>query len=171
LEAGVTGYPLDYSVLEPTLTDQINAERDLLDMTADIVAAFVTNNKIGADEVSGLISSIHSALGSVGEPVADAAPEPVLKMTAAQARKLIPPAGIISMIDGRPFKSMKRHVSTHGYTPQSYREAFGLPADFPLVHPDYSASRSNLALAMGLGAGGRKPAKGAVKTGRKPKAG
>lgn len=149
--------------------DTFNADRDLLDMTADIVAAYVTNNKIEASALPALITSIHAALGSTSEMVTEAAPEPIQKMTAAQARKLITPAGIISLIDNRPFKSMRRHVTTHGYTPDSYREAFGLPADFPMVHPDYAAARSALAKSMGLGQGGRKPAK--AKPGRKPKVG
>ena len=68
---------------------------------------------------------------------------------------------------------MKRHLSVHGHTPESYREAFGLPTDFPMVHPDYAKARSDLAKAMGLGAGGRQAAKPAPegKAGRKPKAG
>lgn len=119
-------------------------DRDLLDMTADIVAAYVTNNKIDAASLPALITSIHAALGSTGsEPVEEV--EPVQRLTAAQARKLITPGGIISLITQKPFKSMKRHLSIHGHTPQSYREAFGLPADFPMVHPDYAKARSDLA--------------------------
>lgn len=147
-------------------------DRDLLDMTADIVAAYVTHNKIDATTLPGLISSIHAALGSTSsEPVEEV--EPVQRLTAAQARKLITPGGIISLITQKPFKSMKRHLSIHGHTPQSYREAFGLPTDFPMVHPDYAKARSDLAKAMGLGAGGRQAAKPAPKSkpGRKPKAG
>lgn len=147
-------------------------DRDLLDMTADIVAAYVTHNKIDAAALPALISSIHGALASTSsEPVEEV--EPVQRLTAAQARKLITPGGIISLITQKPFKSMKRHLSIHGHTPQSYREAFGLPADFPMVHPDYAKARSDLAKAMGLGAGGRQAAKPAPKgkPGRKPKAG
>lgn len=129
---------------------------DLLDLTVGMVTAFLENNQIAADQVPALISSIHAALGSVGSAAVEEE-APVRQMTAAQARKLITPAGIVSMIDGRPFKSMKRHVGIHGYTPETYRSAFGLPVDFPMVHPDYSAARSSLALAMGLGSGGRKP--------------
>lgn len=140
----------------------INADRDLLDMTADIVAAYVTHNKIDAAALPGLITSIHTALGSTETEIVEEV-EPVQKMTAAQARKLITPAGIISLITQQPFKSMRRHVTTHGYTPESYREAFGLPADFPMVHPDYAAARSALAKSMGLGVGGRKPAKNTPK--------
>lgn len=147
-------------------------DRDLLEMTADIVAAYVTHNKIDAAALPALISSIHRALGSTGsEPVEEV--EPVQRLTAAQARKLITPVGIISLITQKPFKSMKRHLSVHGHTPESYREAFGLPTDFPMVHPDYAKARSDLAKAMGLGAGGRQAAKPAPegKAGRKPKAG
>lgn len=147
-------------------------DRDLLDMTADIVAAYVTHNKIDATALPTLITSIHAALGSAGsEPLEEV--EQVQKLTAAQARKLITPAGIISLITQKPFKSMKRHLWIHGHTPQSYREAFGLPDDFPMVHPDYAKARSDLAKAMGLGSGGRQAAKLAAKgkPGRKPKAG
>jgi predicted transcriptional regulator len=154
------------------LDDAMTPDRDLLDMTADIVAAYVTHNKIDATALPGLIASIHAALGSTrSEPVEEV--KPVQRLTAAQARKLITPGGIISLITQKPFKSMKRHLSIHGYTPQSYREAFGLPADFPMVHPDYAKARSDLAKAMGLGAGGRQAPKSAPKTkpGRKPKAG
>jgi len=154
------------------LNDAMTPDRDLLDMTADIVAAYVTNNKIDAAALPGLITSIHAALGSTGsEPMEEV--EPVQRLTAAQARKLITPGGIISLITQKPFKSMKRHLAIHGHTPESYREAFGLPADFPMVHPDYAKARSDLAKAMGLGAGGRRPAAAApkAKPGRKPKAG
>ena len=154
------------------LDDAMTPDRDILDMTADIVAAYVTNNKIDAASLPGLITSIHAALGSTGSEAVEEV-EPVQRLTAAQARKLVTPAGIISLITQKPFKSMKRHLSIHGHTPQSYREAFGLPADFPMVHPDYAKARSDLAKAMGLGAGGRQAAKPAPKgkPGRKPKAG
>lgn len=147
-------------------------DRDLLDMTADIVAAYVTHNRIDATALPGLISSIHAALGSTNSESVEEV-EPVQRLTAAQARKLITPGGIISLINQKPFKSMKRHLSVHGHTPESYREAFGLPADFPMVHPEYAKARSDLAKAMGLGAGGRQAAKPAPegKPGRKPKAG
>lgn len=148
---------------------ETRADRDLLLMTADIVAAFVIKNKIDADAVPALIITVASALSSIGEPVADAT-MPVQQMTAAQARKLITPAGIVSLINDKPFKSMKRHLSLSGYTPASYREAFGLPADFPMVHPEYAARRSELARAAGLGFGGRRPkVKVAARTAPKPK--
>ena len=154
------------------LDDAITPDRDLLGMTADIVAAYVTNNKIDATSLPALITSIHAALDSTGSEAVEEV-EPVQRLTAAQARKLITPGGIISLITQKPFKSMKRHLSIHGHTPESYREAFGLPADFPMVHPEYAKARSDLAKAMGLGAGGRQASKAAPKgkSGRKPKAG
>ena len=147
------------------MENETNTERDLLLMTSDIVAAYVVKNKIDADAVPGLITTVANALSSVGEPVFEET-APVQPMTAAQARKLVTSTGIVSMIDGREFKSMKRHVGLHGYTPASYRETFGLPSDFPMVHPAYAQMRSNLAKTMGLGAGGRSGAK--AKPGRKP---
>jgi predicted transcriptional regulator len=154
------------------LDDAMTSDRDLLDMTADIVAAYVTNNRIEAGALPGLITSVHAALGSTGSDRVEAV-EPVRKLTAAQARKLITPSGIISLITQKPFKSMKRHLAIHGHTPQSYRDAFGLPADFPMVHPDYARARSDLAKRMGLGVGGRKATKTApkVRSGGKSKAG
>lgn len=144
-----------------------NAERGLLLMTADIVAAFVIKNKIDADAVPGLITTVATALSSVGEPIVEET-APVHQMTAAQARKLITADGIISLINQKPFKTMKRHLTLSGHTPASYRETFGLPADFPIVHPEYGARRSALAKSMGLGAGGRGGVKGATKTAGKP---
>jgi len=129
----------------------------LLDMTVGIVANYVGGNKVEAAAVPGLIQAVYSSLAGLGgeaAPEVEARPE---RMTAAQIRRLITPAGITSLITQQPFKSMKRHLTTHGYTPESYRAHFGLPSDFPMVHPDYARARSELAKSMGLGQGGRKP--------------
>ena len=143
----------------------------LLEMTVGIVANYVAANRLDPASLPSLIQSVHSSLGKLGEPAesepVDAPPRP----TAAQIRKLVTPAGIISLITHKPFKSMKRHITTHGYTPESYRAHFGLPADFPMVHPDYAAARSALAKSMGLGQGDRQKKKAApmAKRARKPK--
>lgn len=137
----------------------------LLEMTTGIIANYVAHNRVMPDALPGLIASVHGSLSSAGNPAAgseDAAPD---RLTSAQIKKLVTPAGITSLIDGRTFKSLRRHVTTHGYTPESYREHFGLPQDFPMVSPDYAATRSALAKASGLGQ--KKPA---AKPGRKPKA-
>ncbi|CAN5308545.1 MucR family transcriptional regulator [soil metagenome] len=150
------------------MTEMQSNDAGLLDMTVGIVANYVGANKVDAAAVPGLIQTIYSSLASLGEPV-EAAPEARPdRLTPAQVRKLVTPGGIISLINQKPFKSMKRHISTHGYTPESYRDHFGLPANFPMVHPDYAKARSDLAKSMGLGQGGRKPAN-AAKPGRKSK--
>lgn len=139
------------------MADGTQDKAALLDMTVGIVANYVGGNKVDAGAVPGLIQAVYSSLAGLG---AEAAPEVEAKpdrLTAAQIRRLITPSGIISLITQQPFKSMKRHLTTHGYTPESYREHFGLPNDFPMVHPDYARARSELAKSMGLGQGGRKP--------------
>jgi predicted transcriptional regulator len=128
----------------------------LLEMTVGIVANYIGANRVDRDSVPGLIQAVYTSLSNLGQEPAVSEDARMERLTPAQARKLITPAGIISQITQKPFKSMKRHISSHGYTPQSYREQFGLPADFPMVHPDYAKARSELAKSMGLGRGGRK---------------
>ena len=142
----------------------------LLAMTTGIVANFVANNRVSPDELPGLVTMVHAALSGLGgDPEAEEAVTPA-RLTPAAIRKLIGPDGIISLIDGRKFKSMKRHLSLQGFTPESYREHFSLPKDFPMVSPEYAARRSALARSMGLGLGGRQPkADVAAKPARKPK--
>jgi len=127
----------------------------LLEMTADIITAMVTNNNVPAEQLPSLISSVHTALAGLGQtpqaPVEEDKPTP-----AVTARKsLSDPDTIVSMIDGKAYSSLKRHVTRHGYTPESYREAFGLKPDYPMVAPGYSERRREIAKSLGLG---RKPA-------------
>ncbi len=131
----------------------------LLEMTADIVSAYVSNNTLPADGVPGLIASIHSTLSSV----ATGAPEPTaeVKDPAVPVRKSITPDFLICLEDGRKFKSLKRHLRTkYNMSPEEYRAKWGLAKDYPMVAPNYAKARSDLAKSMGLGQGGRKPAKG-----------
>lgn len=128
----------------------------LLDMTVGIVANYVANNQIKPDDLSRLISSTHEALANAGaDPVETV--EPIEQPSSAQIRKSISDAGLVSFIDGKTYQSLKRHLTRHGHTPASYRETFGLRADYPMVSPVYAAKRSALAKAIGLGQGGRKP--------------
>ncbi|CAN5362650.1 MucR family transcriptional regulator [soil metagenome] len=139
------------------MTDHSPHDVTLLEMTVGIVANYVGANKVDPAAIPNLIGSIHASLSSLDVPkpdLEDAKPE---RLTPSQIRKLVTRDGIISLITQQPFKSMKRHLSTHGYTPETYREHFGLPSDFPIVHPDYAAARSALAKKLGLGQGGRKP--------------
>ena len=127
----------------------------LLDMTVGIVANYVANNQIKPDDLSHLISSTHEALANAGADPVEAV-VPVEQPSPAQIRKSISDAGLVSFIDGKTYQSLKRHITRHGYTPASYRETFGLRADYPMVSPVYAAKRSALAKAIGLGQGNRK---------------
>lgn len=142
----------------------------LLDMTVGIVANYVSNNQVRPDEISSLIVATHAALAGAGNAVEEA-PTEIERPTSAQVKRSVSDAGITSFIDGKTYQSLKRHLGTNGFTPQSYRETFGLRPDYPMVSPAYAARRSALAKASGLGQGGRRPktiAKTAAK-GRKPK--
>ena len=140
----------------------------LLEMTVGIVANYVAGNRVEASSLAGLIQSVHASLAGVGDAVEEPETQPE-RLTSAQIRKLVTPAGIISLVNNKPFKSMKRHLSLNGFTPESYRAHFGLPDTFPMVHPDYAAARSALAKSMGLGQGGRRPKAAAPRRSRKVK--
>ena len=133
----------------------------LLEMTADIVSAYVGNNNVQVTEVPGLISSIHAALSQISTGVVEVEPE--VKEPAVSVRKSITPDFLICLEDGRKFKSLKRHLRTkYNISPEEYRAKWGLPKDYPMVAPNYAKARSDLAKQMGLGQGGRKPARAAA---------
>jgi predicted transcriptional regulator len=123
---------------------------DLQTLTADIVAAYVSNNKISGEELASLIGSTYQALSTAGSPAAPAEPE-TPKPDKATVRKSVTPDYLTSFLDGRRYKSLKRHLTTAGLTPHEYRERYGLPSDYPMVAPNYSAQRSALAKTLGLG--------------------
>ena len=128
-----------------------NTSPDLLMMTADIVAAFVSNNSVPASELPSLLVQVHSAFVSLSStPVAEAGSE-IEKPTPAQIKKSITPDALISFVDGKPYRTLKRHLSVHGLTIEAYRARYGLPNDYPSVAANYSASRSALAKQLGLG--------------------
>ncbi len=134
------------------MTDQVSstgASANYIELAADIVSAFVSNNSVPATDLPALISSVHSALQNVGNP---AQTQPTTKPTpAVPVKKSITPDAIISLEDGNPYKSLKRHLTGRGMTPAQYREKWGLPRDYPMVAPNYAAKRSELAKSMGLG--------------------
>ena len=133
---------------------------ELLEMTADIVSAYVGNNSVSAEALPALIANIHAALSGVSNGPVEAEPEP--KEPAVPIRKSIAPDFLICLEDGRKFKSLKRHLSSqYGMSPEQYRTKWSLPADYPMVAPNYAKARSELAKQMGLGQGGRKPARAA----------
>jgi predicted transcriptional regulator len=137
---------------------------EIIEMTADIVSAFVSNNSVPAAEVPALIQSVHRALSGVSsapEPVEAAPREP-----AVPVKKSVNPDFIVCLEDGRKFKSLKRHLRTkYNMSPEEYRAKWGLPKDYPMVAPNYAKARSDLAKQMGLGQGGR-AARGAGARGR-----
>ncbi|MGU3360044.1 MucR family transcriptional regulator [Methylobacterium sp. M6A4_1b] len=125
---------------------------DFVDLAADIVAAYVSNNPVRTTDLPDLIRSVHAALNGLVSGVAQTAEEIAPeKPTAAQIRKSVMPDGIISFLDGKSYKTLKRHLSSHGLDPHSYRQRYGLPADYPMVAPSYAAMRSELAKSIGLG--------------------
>ena len=144
------------------MADQLyndNTASNFIELAADIVSAFVSNNSVPATEVPALIQSVHRALSGVStapEPVEAAPREP-----AVPVKKSVNPDFIVCLEDGRKFKSLKRHLRTkYNMSPEEYRSKWGLPKDYPMVAPNYAKARSDLAKQMGLGQGGRKPARG-----------
>ncbi len=128
-----------------------NMEQDnIIELTADIVSAYVSNNSIQSSDLSVLIGEVHTALHqTLGGP---AEPEPEPQKPAVSIKKSVTPDYIICLDDGKKFKSLKRHLRTHyDLTPADYREKWGLPADYPMVAPNYAKARSLLAKKMGLG--------------------
>lgn len=128
---------------------------ELIDMTADIVSAYVGNNTVGASELSDLITQVYSALDGVAGNGRGAPAEPL--KPAVSIKKSLTPDYIVCLEDGKKFKSLKRHLRTHyDLSPEDYRAKWGLPADYPMVAPNYAKARSQLAKKMGLGQKGAK---------------
>lgn len=122
----------------------------LIELTADVVAAYVSNNPVPASELSSLISDVHTALGRIGG--AEDAPPAEKQKPAVNPKRSVHEDYIICLEDGKRFKSLKRHLMTHyGLTPEQYREKWGLDSNYPMVAPSYAAARSRLAKEMGLG--------------------
>ncbi|MBE7196557.1 MAG: MucR family transcriptional regulator [Parafilimonas terrae] len=136
----------------PLLTDRkAPTQLDLISSASEIVAAYVSHNHVAHGDVPAVIASVHACLtrlasGATG--VAEVSPD---RLSAAQIRRSVQHDRIISFIDGRSYKTLKRHLTAHGLTPDSYRERFGLPGDYPMVAPSYSERRSSLAKKFGLG--------------------
>lgn len=125
-------------------------ETDLIGLTAKIVGAYVGHNSVPVTELPKLIGDIHSALVNVGETVQK---EPEKPTPAVNPKRSILPDYIISLEDGKKYKSLKRSLmARHGLTPDQYRQKWGLPNDYPMVAPNYSAARSKIAKDLNLGA-------------------
>ena len=126
---------------------QDEQQPDLVGLSAEIVSAYVAKNHIQTSEISQLIASVHDALRNVAKP----APEPEKDKPPVPINKTIRPDYIISLEDGRRYKSLKRHLSSRGLTPEQYRKKWGLRPDYPMVASSYAKARSELAKAIGLG--------------------
>ncbi|AWN47173.1 MucR family transcriptional regulator [Methylobacterium terrae] len=127
---------------------------DLVALSAGLVASYVRHNSVPAAELPGLIASVHGALAGLGAPAAPVEERPTPPIP---IRKTVTPEHIISLEDGRPYKTLKRHLAGRGLTPEQYREKWGLPADYPMVAANYAAQRSDLAKSSGLGQSRRRP--------------
>ena len=128
------------------------AEDDLLRMTAEVVSAYVSNNTLATGQLADVIQAVYNSLrgleGQVGEPP----PEPL--KPAVPIRKSITPDYLVCLEDGKKLKMLKRHLrSTYNMTPDEYRAKWGLPADYPMVAPNYAEQRSEFAKKIGLGRG------------------
>ena len=137
-----------------------DATADARDGTIELVSAFVsnTNVRLSAAELQDLIRDTFATLSGLtaGSATTAEAPSPVSEVKSkAEIRKSIGAESLISFEDGKSYKSLKRHLSGRGLTPSDYRAKYGLPADYPMTHPAYSARRSELAKSIGLGSKGR----------------
>jgi predicted transcriptional regulator len=145
-----------------------------IELAADIVSAFVSNNSVPVTELPALIGSVHAALSQVASGSAQQ-PAEETKAPAVPIKKSVQPDYIVCLDDGKRFKSLKRHLrTTYNLTPDQYRAKWGLAHDYPMVAPNYAAARSELAKQMGLGARRRKtpepPPPAAPAKGRRKKA-
>jgi predicted transcriptional regulator len=123
-----------------------------IELTAELVAAYVSNNSVPVSALPELLSSVHAAIsglanGSSGAPEEDKIEKP----TPAQIKKSITPDHLISFEDGKPYKTLRRHLTLRGLSPEAYRAKYGLSPDYPMTSATYSAQRSELARSLGLG--------------------
>jgi predicted transcriptional regulator len=130
------------------------AEDTLLTLTADIVAAHVSNNSVAVNDLPNLIQNVHAALTGISSSSSAPEPKPEPKVS---VRASVKPDYIVCLEDGKKQKMLKRHLMTnHGMTPDEYRQKWGLAADYPMVAPNYAEQRRTLAKSIGLGTKRRK---------------
>ncbi|MFE1597702.1 MucR family transcriptional regulator [Methylobacterium sp. ID0610] len=118
-------------------------------LTADVISAYVSNNHMQTNDLLKLIKEVHAAISNLQRPVKAA--EPMHKPTAAEIRRSISHDALISFEDGKPYKTLRRHLTMRGLTPETYRRKWGLPHDYPMTSASYSEQRSHLARTLGLG--------------------
>jgi predicted transcriptional regulator len=138
------------------MTETDNEAARLITLAADIVSAYVSNNHVQSAELPKLLSDVHEAIRGVtasGTPAAEAGPP---KATPQEIRRSITPDYLISFEDGKQYKTLRRHLTLRGLTPEQYRAKWGLAPDYPMTSASYSEQRSELARALGLGQQRRK---------------
>jgi predicted transcriptional regulator len=131
-------------------------DNDLRTLVGEVAAAYFANSHVGVSEISTVIQQIAVSLAEIGEggsTRAEAAAElpQAIKLTPAQIRKSVTTDALISFENGRPYKTLRRHLAVRGLTPEQYRDKWGLPRDYPMVTASYSAARSQMAKDLGLG--------------------
>jgi predicted transcriptional regulator len=137
-------------VVIPEETEMVEATEGFVGIAADIVSAYVANNSVAARDLPALIAQVHGTLANLA--VGTVEPEVAELRPAVAIKKSVTADYIICLEDGRKFKSLKRHLRTsYNMSPEEYRAKWGLPSDYPMVAPNYAASRSALAKSMGLG--------------------
>ena len=122
-----------------------------IELAGEIVAAFVSNNPLPKGELPSLILAVHTAVVKLAAEPESVPLQLEVKTPAVPIRRSITPEFLICLDDGKRFKSLRRHLSGHGMTPEQYREKWNLPSDYPMVAPNYAAQRSELAKQIGLG--------------------
>jgi predicted transcriptional regulator len=124
---------------------------DSVELAAEIVAAFISNNPLPRSELPDFIHAVCAAVQKLGQESTSAPAEVESKAPAVPIRKSITPEFLICLEDGKKFKSMRRHLGQLGLTPEEYRAKWNLPSDYPMVAPNYAAQRSEMAKKIGLG--------------------
>jgi predicted transcriptional regulator len=122
-----------------------------IQLAAEVVAAFVSNNSLAKAELPSLIQTVYAALMRLAAGPESAPPQIEAKIPAVPVRKSISPDFLICLEDGKRFKSLRHHLTVHGLTPEQYRQKWNLPSEYPMVAPNYAARRSALAKQIGLG--------------------
>ncbi|WP_244476908.1 MucR family transcriptional regulator [Methylobacterium sp. Leaf117] len=123
---------------------------DYVAMTADLVSAYISKNSVRPTDLGELITTVHQTLKGLNGPVMPAG-DKIEKPTPAEIKKSITPDALISFEDGKPYKTLRRHLTMRGLTPEAYRAKYGLARDYPMTSAAYSAQRSELARSSGLG--------------------
>ena len=147
----------------PLTESEDESSVDLMGLSSEIVAAFVSQNTLPADQLPDLIRSVHAALGGLGE-VETAEPIAARGKPAVPISRSVQPDYLVCLEDGKQLKMLKRYLrSRFGMTPEDYRRRWGLPPDYPMVAPGYAAKRSDFAKQIGLGKGVRSGSKTGAK--------